>query len=125
MPPPLLHTANTKFKHTFGSLPLVHAAEHQAHVWHAVPPVCSSSPMSSMCFAPCPFSMQLSTRHMFGSLPSCMQLSTKIKHKFGDPVPVHVRLEAGGSDDQRLFVAVMQRSGPSEGMAIISQKVFQ
>jgi len=45
-----------------------------------------------------------------------------IKHKYADDVPVHLKMGPGGTDDQRLLVAVMRRTGPSEGMAIFDHK---
>lgn len=55
--------------------------------------------------------------------PFCAQVDTFIKHKYADDVPVKLRLEMGGTEDQRLLVAVMRRLGPAEGMAIFDRKV--
>lgn len=51
------------------------------------------------------------------------QKDVMIKHKYADNVPVRLHMCPGGTDDQRLFVAVMRRTGPSEGMAIFDHKV--
>jgi len=46
-----------------------------------------------------------------------------LKHKYADDVPVHLSLEMGGTEDQRLLVANMRRTGPAVGLAIFNHRV--
>lgn len=46
-----------------------------------------------------------------------------LRHKYAEAVPVHLRMEMGGTEGQRLLVAVMQRLRPAEGLAISDHRV--